>query len=155
MREADLVGVFDRKAWRSRLDHKGSARLDMWLVHVPGGHPHWDRWAASIVHLRPESGTPEAYKRYPQAEYEVSVFALDPRSSPLPDGDDWTFLMPADLVFQFHGVSDADARAILSRYVEVIVKEGIGSPDSDYRVGWEEWLAAEVAMYINGRKAVM
>lgn len=58
------------------------------------------------------------------------------------------FLHPADLVFQFHGVTDDQARQICELAVEHIVAGQ--SCDSDFRAYWERTLTSTVAHYVDG-----
>lgn len=140
MRSPDLTGR--GSAWRisTAAVPQWSPTIDAWLVHVPGAHPFWSHWVISVVHLRDVPGTPPAKKHYPEAEYEFLIGALDP-DRPLPDPDDPAVgsvrvLMPIDVVEQFGGVSDEDAKTICEGAVRVVL-DGSLSPDQDYRSHWK------------------
>jgi hypothetical protein len=63
-----------------------------------------------VVHLRPIEGARPVYLRYPEAEYELNMFALDSKAGP--KADDMATIVPLEpvnYVEQFHGVSDAQA----------------------------------------------
>jgi len=142
-RDPDLAGPGRRKAWMLATDGSKTC-LGWWLLHVPGAHPFWSWWSATLVHLRPVEGLRSPSKQYPAAEYELVSAALDPRGEPFdPAEPKLTFLHPFDLVFQFHGVSDRDACRVLHGYVRSIVQGG-WSPDSDWRSRWERSLALTV-----------
>lgn len=143
-REPDIVGAYG-KAWRSRVEllPAEKASLATWIVERPGAHPAWSNWLVGLCHLRPMDGVQPAVKRYPEAEFELLVMALDP-GFPLDVDDAATFhtMTPFDLVFQFHGLSDGEAVRFVERYhVRSIVDAG-ASPDSDFRSWWEGALAA-------------
>jgi hypothetical protein len=135
-----------------------------WLVNGPY-HPLWSWWYVSCISLRDVPGVPPANKRYPEAEYELIVFSLNPDPKPprpkVPDLDalaagDATrglpgFLHPPDVVFQFHGVSEQQAEQILELAVDRIVAGQ--SCDSDFRSWWTAALESTVEHYRNGRHA--
>ena len=87
MREPDLQGGPVR-AWRiaqtdavrqAHIDSFGypDAGIDTWIVNGPF-HPFWSWWHVGVVHLRDIPNCPPAQKKYPEAEYEFTVFTLDP-----------------------------------------------------------------------------
>lgn len=78
---------------------QSSSCLAQWRVDLPGAHPFWSAYLLSIVHLRFTHALPPAYLSYPEAAYEVTLMALDPRP---PHG----YLTPANIVEQFHGLTD-------------------------------------------------
>lgn len=88
----------DGTATRANLA-KGLACLAQWQLRMPGAHPFWHSYLLSIVHLRPIAGSPPAALRYPEAAYEVSLYALDPQPP-------HSILTPANIVEQFHGLTD-------------------------------------------------
>lgn len=157
-RPPDLSGHAGR-AWRvpnrSRTpDH--AATLGQWLVQVPGAHPFWEHWAVAVIHLRPLPGAKAAHKRYPQAEYEFVIFAIDPTTAPEPDPDKadegYPFLTPVDVAEQFHGVSDRDAVRICDAAVRAILSGDV-SPDQDFRPMWKALIRDTVAHFASGAHA--
>lgn len=158
-RELELPEIdYQVRAWRvaakgSRPDHDAS--VGAWFVNGPF-HVAWQWWMLGCVDLFPIEGAPPAHKQYPQAEYEILIFSLDPAKSPPPlekaeagnltdgwGGGEGIFLTPADLVFQFHGVSREEARSVLEWMIERIMA-GKMSPDSDYRSAWKSMLGVRV-----------
>lgn len=127
------------------------ACLGTWLVYAPWAHPFWHTWAMSVVHLRDIPGVPPAHKKYPEAEYELLIAALDPNKGPDPDHPEngFAFLHPIDVVEQFHGISDRDATRLLESAVRAIVA-GTISPDSDYRSVWRDSVKGTVEHYRSG-----
>lgn len=129
-----------------------AAGIAEWLVNGPF-NPFWKWWYISTVHLRDVEGIPTANKHYPEAEYELAIYSLDPEPKAgrpeEPDidlieaGDSLHgragFLSPPDLVKQFHGVTDHQAKEITRLVVETIIT-GKASPDSDFRSWWEHTL---------------
>lgn len=151
MRDPDVSGQFGR-AWLSRIkpskpDH--SACLACWVMHRPGAHPAWAWYVVTIIHLRDIPGVRPAVKRYPEAALELSVYALDPDRPVDIDEGPWHFLMPCELEYQFHGVSDRDATRICETYVRGCVVHG-ASPDSDLRLWWMRHLDATVDHFRSG-----
>ena len=125
------------------------AAISEWIVNGPF-HPFWSWWYVACVHLRPIEGAPKPHLRYPEAGYEFCIRSLNPEPDDgrpeTPDidlleaGDPVRglpgFLIPADVVVQFHGVTDEQARDITELAVRHIV-DGRASPDSDFARWWE------------------
>jgi len=66
-----------------------------------------------VVHLRPEPGLGPAHLQYPEATHELMLAALDPDQHPEAQRPDtWRPLRPLNLVYQFHGLSDARAATL-------------------------------------------
>lgn len=130
------------KAWVVQADpSKGS--ITSFQLERPHAHPWWSWYVVSVVHLRDIEGSRPATKLYPEAEYEFQIIALHP-DDPVPDPgeitsgkNNYSFLTPLNVVHQFHGLNDAQAKELCEKAVEAIVKIGI-SPDSDYRRHWFE-----------------
>lgn len=156
MRTPDKIGAATR-AWTLPIEEQMAkahtpdevATLAMWLVEAPWAHLAWDKWLVSIIHLRDIPNVKEAKKKYPEAEYELMVAALDPQHPIDLDNPRWIFLQPVDLVEQFHGVDDAVAVHIIELLVDRVVA-GVLSPDSDYRRAWQELLRSTVEHYTEG-----
>lgn len=58
------------------------ACLAVWFLHLPKVHPFWFHYVLGIIHLRPIAGAKDAKKDYPEAEYELMLYALDPKRPP-------------------------------------------------------------------------
>lgn len=133
------------------------ASLAQWQLNVPKAHPFWSWWLVNLVHLRPIEGVRPAHKKYPEAEYEFLVMALDPDSnmaldpdSKIPDPDTvladtvfYRYLMPPDFVHQFHGLDDTQAKELCKLAIRTVVRGGL-SPDQDYRAIWKKVLMSTV-----------
>ena len=125
-----------RKAVAKNLESgKETSIVTSWLLFAPWAHPVWDYYVLSITHLRPAVGTMPAKKLHPEAEFELVVAALDPKSTPDPDVCGFTCLCPIKLIVQFKGVeqdfllnlAENAARSVLDRNI---------SPDSDFIEHW-------------------
>lgn len=143
MRAPDVEGIAG-KAWivgREEGDHVDTtATICCWLLHVPGAHPAWSWYTFQIVHLRDIPGQSKpAHRRYPEAEYELMILALHPDHQPDPDDPKscGNFLVPVNVVEQFHGLTDEQARE-MGRQAVTLICRGQASPDSDYRRWWAE-----------------
>ncbi|WP_339098268.1 hypothetical protein WDJ50_18525 (plasmid) [Deinococcus sp. VB142] len=85
-----------------------------WFLDLPPAHPHWPRYLLSVVDLAPHPGLADAVLHYPEAQYELLIIALNPERDPQPnDPDTWQHLMPLNVVVQFHGVTRAQAEALV------------------------------------------
>jgi hypothetical protein len=146
------------RAWKSRFDpakaehkdHTAAVAGASWLVNGPF-HPLWNWWAIAAISLRDIHGVPPANKRYPEAEWELMIIALDPACCP-PDPDiegQLRYLTPIDVVFQFDGVSEDVVREIVEMAVKAIC-DGRLSPDRDFRSAWQVTLNATVEHYKSG-----
>ncbi len=155
MREPDLAGPCGR-AWKMPNKNElpsHQAHISSWLVNRPGAHPFWQWWVVSMIHLRDLPGVPAAHRHYQDAEFEFTIFSIDPERCPNPQPDDpngYPHLVPLDVVEQFHGVSDADASRICLSAIQAIV-QGILSPDQDYRQSWKESIRQTVEHFASGR----
>ncbi len=153
-REPDVKGPYGR-AWfieTKRPEH--AACLGSWIVNVPGAHPYWEHWLVALVHLREVPGVAPAKKKYPEAEFEFSIQSINPETCPEPDPDKaeegYPLLQPVDVVEQFHGVSDRDARRIVDTCIEAMVHGRI-SPDQDFRPMWNRTIQGTVAHFRAGK----
>lgn len=128
--------------------------ISSWLVNMPGAHAFWAYWTLSIVSLRDFPGVPPANKRYPEAEYEFMIMAINPEACPNPDpdlvADGYPWLEPLDVVEQFHGISEMDCRRLAEGAVKTILSGKI-SPDQDYRSAWKALIAGTVQHLVEGR----
>lgn len=112
-----------------------------WLIYAPLAHPHWAWHLLVGVSLADAPGVDPPKKHYPEAEYELMVWALDPRNEP-PDPREWPFgsvdgwlLQPPDCVVQFDGPSQDEVSEMFD-VVARAVAEGTLVPDSDHRGKW-------------------
>lgn len=106
------------------------------------------------VALRDVEGWAPAKRAYPEAEYEIMVYALnperaapDPRTWPLPGG--MSFLEPVDVVVQFHGVTDTQAGEVVDLCARACAT-GVLTPDSDYANAWKDSVVATAEHYAAG-----
>jgi len=116
------------------------ALLDTYLITSNEFHPGWIQWICTLVHLREINGSRPAIKDYPQAEYEMTVQAIDPGtpiSSRETDFHDIRFLNPIDSKVQFNGIDDYQAKNIQTMMMQLIANGQI-SPDSDFRRIWTQ-----------------
>jgi len=137
-----------QKAWDAGLAH--------YLVHCTWSHPFWSWYSISLVHLRPMGGVKAAHKHYPEAEYEIQIFSIDPRHpDPDPDKplDGYCLLYPLDLVHQFHGITDSQAVQVCHHVVETIVS-GRVAPDVDFHRFWIQAINETVKHYREGKHTV-
>ncbi len=105
-----------RPAWWVFWKKAQNATISAWLLHLPGQHPLWCDYELAVVHLRPLPGTPPAAKRYPEAEYEIDMMALDPQGKPNANNlESLLPLMPLNYSVQFDGITDVQAAAICER----------------------------------------
>lgn len=156
MREPDKVGPYGR-AWLLKRQEEASlaqtACLASWLVNRREAHLLWQWWLVSVVHLRDIPGVPSANKRYPEAEYEFLIYAINPEFCPDPVPDDpagYPHLIPFDVIEQFHGITDQDVTRLCEGAVYAILA-GQVSPDQDYRSIWKALIAETVRHFAEGR----
>lgn len=154
MREADQTGSVGC-AWKLQSDPKSPACLVAWLVDRPGAHPWWHCYIVSVVHLRDAPGVEPAKKSYPEAAYEFQIITINPEECPTPDPDakDFPLLLPPDVIYQFHGVTDEEAVRIGALAITAIV-DGLLSPDTDFKSAWKDSLAKTVKHFVEGRHAL-
>ncbi len=147
MRSADLVGACGR-AWllKPKLEKPNPSTLCSWLVNRPGAHPYWEWWLVGLITLKDLPGIRPARKSYPEAEHELMIYTIDPTTCASPEPDDpngYPPLLPLDVVEQFHGISEVDAKRLTEMVVQTIVSGRI-SPNQDFRRIWKEVIAGTV-----------
>lgn len=120
------------------------------LIHAPNAHPLWHWHLLNLVSLRDIVGVRPATKRYPEAEYELSVFAIDPKENPDPDEPGWSLLQPFDVLEQFHGIDAYQARQLGELSTRACV-DGVLVPDSDFRQSWSETIRSTVEHFRKGK----
>lgn len=99
-----------------------TATLAAWLVHIPSASPAWADYELSVIHLRSIPGEVDPHRQYPEAAYEITMFALDPSRSPRADDRETLQpLFPINITEQFHGVIDEQAIEIADGCVEGMV----------------------------------
>ncbi len=160
-REPDIKGQF-AEAWQCKLEPKNedqTATLVAYIIKMPDAHPFWDHWFIAMIHLRDIPGARPATKKYPEAEYELIIYALDPRKNPVeidPDNlpDPMPMLHPVDVVVQFDcsGMDEA-ARKIVVLAIQCMTR-GHASPDQDYRSFWERTIQETARHYREGKHGV-
>jgi|OM-RGC.v1.018148353 hypothetical protein len=149
-----------RLAWRLRVigeDHDSPA-LQAWVLWCPQDHPAWQAYYVTGCSLDDERFGERfgpSQKQYPEAEYEITVFALNPEHHDLvaaminsedplhgvAEGDgrpaNVPYLMPPNVVQHVDGITRDGADAIVEAVVNVAIN-GV-SLDSDFS-GW--WCSA-------------
>lgn len=117
------------------------ASLAAWLIRCPNAHPYWKWWVARVFELR---NLPSVRRHTPKAEYEFVIFAIDPYDCPEPDpenaGCGYPELIPSDVVEQFHGVTDEQAKYLCDVAVKSIL-DGVLSPDEADQPKWQKRVA--------------
>lgn len=137
MRQPDWKGIAG-EAWRLKIapekpDHY--AALYCSLIYAPQAHMHWSWHLLSVISLRDIVGVRPAHKLYPEAEYELGVYAIHPDHPPDPDKPPYEILQPHDVRHQFHGVNAAQAMKLGELCTRACV-DGHLVPDSDFRSAW-------------------
>lgn len=109
-----------------------------YVIHAPGSHLIWPWKLLTMVSLSELPGVEPAVKHFPQAAYEIVLFALNPDHCPPADPDDgpWHYLMPPDVIQQFPDVGLQRMTLVLDTLVTDVLT-GILIPDSDFRSRWE------------------
>lgn len=113
--------------------------LASWFANVPSAHPLWSWYFVNVVHLRGEvEGQGGPRLDYPEAEYELLIFALDPGEGLPPVDAQLTdkgigpakILTPQNMCLQFDGVSDEQAGGLAKLLVGAYL-DGALTPDTD------------------------
>jgi hypothetical protein len=120
-----------------------SASIATWFIRAPAWHPFWSCYMLGLVHLRDMSGVKPANKDYPEAEFEVMVWALNPELNPSPaDRSTWGMLDPINVRVQFHGIGDDDARTLAAALVRGVVHGSLNPEPSGISGAREYWTKA-------------
>lgn len=103
------------------------------LLRFPEAHPMWHDYMLSLVHLRPIEGMPMPALHQPNSSHELICFALNPDVDNQPTSfDSFKVLTPMNLVFQFEGLTDEQAKEAFALYLTALSSKTI-SPDTDFR----------------------
>ena len=114
--------------------------LDAWFLDLPQVHPFWPRYLLSVVHLRPEPGFGPPVLHYPGATHELIVVALDLEKGPTAGvPSTWFPLLPVNVTFQFHGLSDARAVSLAAFAAAQVVRGALWVETADVRWSREQW----------------
>jgi hypothetical protein len=138
-------------SWATEVEYRPVVRdqeatLAVWFIHAPGLSIAWSEFVLSLVHLRPIEGVRPAFLSYPEAEYELMVMALDPQPKPVPgDVSTWHFLRPVNVVVQFHGCSDAEAKEIACGCANAALTGYLALEPDGIAGAREQWHASIVA----------
>lgn len=117
-----------------------SASLRAVLLHRPDAHPAWHTYLLGLIHLRPIAGYGAAVLEHPSATHELTIFALDPQSTPDPaDISSLKPLLPPNLVYQLRGYTDERALSLFKAF-SAALSERVLSPDTDWRRHQIAWL---------------
>jgi hypothetical protein len=97
-------------------------------------HAFWNYHLLNVTSLRDIVGVAPAKKHYLEAEYEISIFAINPEVSlPEPEaGVGYDLLQPYDVIRQFDGIN-AEQALELGKTVMKACCDGFVIPDSDFR----------------------
>lgn len=140
-RTPDLSGDFGR-AWRVDLEKRSpeerKSSLELWAVHRPGTYPFAEWFIVSVVSLKQLEGLPPAWRKYPEAEFELMVMMTDPAQGAIDaDAKDLSFkVISCEIVEQFHGTDEAQAKELGRLAVKAVVN-GLAQPDCGYAGLWK------------------
>lgn len=113
-----------------------------WIVYAPHSHSFWPYVAISVCHLRPLPTGPAAKIFKFGATHEITVYALDPGSAPVPVfGAELKWLRPTNYVGQFivQGSNPVKMDKLAAERAQAAVDailRGELNPDTDGRRGW-------------------
>lgn len=103
------------------------------ILRFPEAHPMWHDYMLSLVHLRPVEGMPAPSLQNQNSSHELICYALNPDANNQPTNfDSFKVLTPMNLVFQFEGLTDDQAKEAFALYLTAL-STGTMSPDTDYR----------------------
>jgi len=118
------------------------AYVVQWVIRLnPPEHPAWDSYLLSIVSLAHVEGLPDPHKDFPEAEYELSLFALSSESRIDPrDMRGALILYPANLTVQFGGCTHEHCQELASLLAKALADGFLPAEAGDYgERGLEVW----------------
>jgi len=133
----DIIGAVG-KAW-DVTDANHEFTLSSWFMLHPSAHPMWHWYWVNLVHLRGSCKGEDPHLDYPEAEYEILIFALDPSAGDPPIDTSLSdetgikpakILTPANLKKQFHRLNDEQAIELTRKLVAAFIT-GYLNPDTD------------------------
>ena len=114
--------------------------LAAWFLDLPPAHPFWPRYMLSVVHLRDVAGTKPPVLQYPEATHELLIGALDPEHHPVAhDLSTCHWMTPLNIVVQFHGISDGQAKSLAQWVASEVVFGRLWVEPSDRQGERERW----------------
>lgn len=119
------------------------------LLRFPEAHPMWHDYLISIVHLRQVDDLPAPALSNELSSHEISCFALNPEFNNQPLVNGFQILVPPNLIFQFEGLTDEQAKEAFRLYLSAL-SNGRISPDTDYRNAQCEMLRAIQKSVLDG-----
>lgn len=186
MRPPDLANAAGTiRAWHyERVPGIGPADWDAgltsWYIEANAGvlDPVFGGWYVGGVSLRDIPGVRAAFRKYPNAQYELSCHTIDPnagvtaelwerRTTGATDDRVGFLLQPPDVVYQWHGTTDEGAVGVCESFVNAVVLGGLSpsrpaaglsrtgmlflpGPAWAFDADWEGRLAATVEHYATG-----
>lgn len=140
------------KCWTMNLDTLPpllKPTLGAWILELPKQSPAWSYYFLSVISLADFPDIKPAVKKYPEAQYEILFFALNPNYEPDPlNHASIVALRPFNYVNQFNGCSDADAAEVGSRLVQQLV-EGQQLAEPQGILGAQERWAKHIQLFID------
>lgn len=129
------------------------AMLKQWLLNLPKQSPAWSDYSLGLCHLRDIPGARPAKKRYPDAEYELLFFALNPDYNPDPTNiNSLAPLTPINYSTQFHDLTDGEAVVVATKMMQGLV-DGQYFAEPQGIVGAREWWERSIEDFVEEAKA--
>jgi len=132
-------------AWRVNLaavEGQGvpiNGTLAQWIIEARWAHPFWHSYVLTLVHLRPIEGFEPAIIHVPNAQYEFTLFALQPdqdRAAMVREANAIRFrLEPCNFMAQFWEVNDEAAIQRIAETIDLVLAAKL-NPDTDGRQCW-------------------
>lgn len=81
-----------------------------WFIDAPGQSPAWRCYTAQVIDLNEVVAGSDPYREFPEARWEIAVYALDPELDPTPgDYDTWGPMLPQNIRVHIGGDVPRDA----------------------------------------------